>query len=71
VPEQISLMGFDDVEVARLVHPRLSTIAYPLDELARCAARIALNLADGLPAGASQPCFAPTLVIRESVRQFA
>jgi LacI family transcriptional regulator len=69
VPGQISLMGFDDVEIARLVHPRLSTIACPMTELARSAAQLALDLAAGQRAQAIRALFAPTLMIRDSVRQ--
>ncbi len=70
VPEQISLMGFDNVDISSLVHPRLSTIACPIDELAKSAARLALDLASGQQPEQAPLLFPPTLVMRDSVRQF-
>jgi LacI family transcriptional regulator len=42
VPEDLSIVGFDDDVYARLVQPPLSTVAQPSFELGRSAARRAL-----------------------------
>lgn len=68
VPGTLSLIGFDDVEYANLVHPRLTTIRHPIDELARIAARLALCLANGQPLPPPHPMLVPQLMIRDSVR---
>lgn len=67
VPEQISLIGFDDVMVSRYVRPRLTTIRYPIIAMAQQAARLALALATQSPPPATTHLFQPTLVIRHSV----
>ncbi|MGF1769388.1 substrate-binding domain-containing protein, partial [Enterovibrio makurazakiensis] len=45
VPEQVSMMGFDDGLIARYIHPRLTTVRYPIQMMADKAARLALALA--------------------------
>ncbi len=43
MPDQISLIGFDDVLEAQQVHPSLTTVRQPLEEMGRVAARILLK----------------------------
>lgn len=68
VPTQLSLIGFDDVEYADLIHPRLTTVHHPVAALARTAAQLALRLAAGEVLTAPQHLLEPTLVVRDSVR---
>lgn len=67
VPEQVSMIGFDDVHVSRYVRPRLTTVRYPVVAMAQQAARLALALGNGLTPPAVTHLFQPTLVIRHSV----
>ena len=67
VPQEISLMGFDDVLVSRYVRPRLTTIRYPIVTMATQAAELALALADNRPLPDITHLFSPTLVRRHSV----
>ncbi|ELY2931971.1 HTH-type transcriptional regulator GalR [Cronobacter sakazakii] len=67
VPQEISLIGFDDVLVSRYVRPRLTTIRYPIVTMATQAAELALALADNRPAPEITNIFTPTLVRRHSV----
>ena len=43
IPGQLSVAGFDDVELARQVYPRLTTIRQPLRAMAKCAAMALLD----------------------------
>jgi LacI family transcriptional regulator len=66
VPAQLSVAGFDDIALARMVHPALTTVRQPLAEMAQ---RAAAALIEGRCGEASEngPEIVPaTLQIRES-----
>ncbi|MCU5774629.1 HTH-type transcriptional regulator GalR [Erwiniaceae bacterium BAC15a-03b] len=67
VPEEMSLIGFDDVLVSRYVRPRLTTVRYPIVTMAQQAAALALALAHGTALPEVTNMFSPTLVRRHSV----
>ncbi|AIW17964.1 MULTISPECIES: substrate-binding domain-containing protein [Vibrio] len=69
VPQQVSMMGFDDGLIARYVHPRLSTVRYPIQMMADKAARLALSYARQEPADNDTIIFSPTVVRRNSVER--
>jgi LacI family transcriptional regulator len=67
VPEDVSLVGFDDVPIAGLVTPALTTVRQPAREM---GARAANLLLDGLGNGSHYETVAPfpaTVQIRSSV----
>ena len=49
IPEDLSVVGFDDLPVAQWVGPPLTTIRQPLAQMAVAAARLVLRLARGEP----------------------
>lgn len=67
VPHQVSVIGFDDIPIARYTDPQLTTIRYPVVSMARLATEIALQGAAGNVDTAATHCFMPTLVRRHSV----
>ena len=44
IPDDIAIIGFDDIELAAYVKPALTTIRQPIYELGKTAAQILLNL---------------------------
>ncbi len=66
VPEQMSIIGFDDEPAASLVYPALTTIYQPLEEMARIATKMLLQLIDGEALDSSRVEVATSLVIRAS-----
>lgn len=70
VPDQISMLGFDDGLIARYISPRLTTIRYPIAMMAERAARLALNLAKDQQGNEEALMFTPTLVRRNSVEKW-
>lgn len=68
VPEDISLVGFDDMIVAEHTTPKLSTVRVPRTEIGRKAVQLILRQIEGVP-GLPELVFLPTgFVERESVR---
>lgn len=67
VPNDISLVGFDDVLISRYLRPRLTTVRYPVVAMANQAAQLALALAGNQPLPETTHMFSPTLVRRHSV----
>jgi len=43
VPEDVSVVGFDDIQIAAFYNPRLTTVRQPLREMGRIAARVVLE----------------------------
>jgi DNA-binding LacI/PurR family transcriptional regulator len=66
VPEDISVIGFDDIKSAAYVNPRLTTIRQPLLEMGRFAARCLVNRVHRTEDFKEQVAFEPELVVRES-----
>ncbi len=66
IPEDVSVVGFDDLPVAQWVGPPLTTIRQPLFDMAVAAAELVLRMADGEPPAQPRVELATELVIRES-----
>ena len=66
IPEDLSVVGFDDTQVARLVSPQLTTVRQPLREMGSMALKTALRLAAGEKLDSHHVELATQLVIRNS-----
>jgi LacI family transcriptional regulator len=66
VPEDLSVVGFDDSEIASMTSPKLTTMRQPLREMGILALRTALRLAAGERIESAHVELATELVIRES-----
>ncbi|MCC3765908.1 LacI family DNA-binding transcriptional regulator [Glycomyces sp. TRM65418] len=66
VPEDLSLVGFDDTYNAAWTEPPLTTVRQPLRRMGRVAARTLLELADGREPDSHHVQLATDLVVRES-----
>lgn len=66
VPGDVSVVGFDDTEAARLLSPPLTTVRQPLREMGRVALGAALKLAAGSKLDSDHVELATQLVVRSS-----
>jgi len=66
VPEDISVVGFDDIQGASYHNPSLTTIRQPLQQMGIVAARILLQRIRGEATFSDSVQIMPELVIRES-----
>ncbi|MFD0527317.1 substrate-binding domain-containing protein [Kitasatospora arboriphila] len=65
VPEDVAVVGFDDVDCARTAEPALTTVHQPIEQLGRQLVRLVQRLAAGEEAGPA--LVLPTaLVLRDS-----
>ncbi len=67
VPNDISLVGYDDVLLARYLYPPLTTVRQPITEMGRAAAQLALQLLDDASTEEVTHRFEPLLIKRQSV----
>jgi len=66
VPEDLSVVGFDDLPVTRWASPPLTTVRQPLSEMGRTAAQMLGDLVDGGTLRASRIELSTELIVRES-----
>ncbi len=66
VPEDVAVTGYDDLVLADMVEPRLTTVHQPLESLGREAARLVISAIEspGLPR--HEVRLLPELIVRES-----
>jgi DNA-binding LacI/PurR family transcriptional regulator len=71
VPEEISVVGFDDIPEATYFYPPLTTVRQDFDELGQRALRTLIELIDGRPGVARGPRMpvTPELMVRSSAAQ--
>ncbi len=68
VPEDVSVIGFDDLIVARACRPQLTTMHYPVEEMASYATKLAIELStQPEDKGYKTHLFLPELILRDSV----
>lgn len=68
VPDQLSIVGFDDIDIAAFTIPPLTTISQSGAEMGRTAANLLIDMIEDRPAadGAMDVVVTPTLVVRQS-----
>jgi LacI family transcriptional regulator, xylobiose transport system transcriptional regulator len=66
IPEQLSVVGYDDLKAAGWVVPALTTIRVPLAEMAEQATRLLVRLRDEPGFAVSHIDLATSLVVRQS-----
>ena len=65
VPEDISVLGYDNINLTELFYPKISTIEIPINQIAQKALDIILNPEEN-KTGSINP-IKPRLIVRESV----
>ncbi|WP_211257833.1 LacI family DNA-binding transcriptional regulator [Lentzea albidocapillata] len=66
VPEDLSVAGFDDIDLAEATNPGLTTVRQPLQEMGRIAVTQLMRVLDGHQPEALHIELATTLVVRDS-----
>jgi LacI family transcriptional regulator len=66
IPEEVALVGYDNIDAAALVMPALTTLGQPLRAMGSRTIEIALKAMDGEEAGKTVEVFKPELIVRDS-----
>ena len=66
IPQDLSVVGFDDLPVARWVSPPLTTVRQPLADMGRVAAEMLGDLIDGVSLRSQRVELSTDLIVRES-----
>jgi DNA-binding LacI/PurR family transcriptional regulator len=66
VPEDVSVVGFDDSAFMNCTDPPLTTVRQPLEAMGRAAVTLLVNQIEGAPVAAEELLFEPELVVRGS-----
>jgi len=66
IPEDISIVGFDDIELASSITPKLTTIAYPLVKMSKLAIEAVIQSISGSERDYMSSCLFARLIERES-----
>jgi len=69
VPQDLSVIGFDDIELARYCVPALTTVRQPIDTWAAHAVDLLLTVLDGDDSVPDLEVLSPELVVRESCNE--
>ncbi|WP_010290009.1 GntR family transcriptional regulator [Kurthia massiliensis] len=69
VPNDFSLLGFDDASIAALLTPSLTTIRHPQEEMGRQAARKMIQLIEQRQV--DNTIYEPQLIVRQSVKDIS
>ena len=70
VPDELSITGSDDIELASLVEPRLTTVHVPTSEIGRLSAERIVSLIEGRALGETL-ALPTTLTMRESLKDIS
>ncbi|KUM43144.1 LacI family DNA-binding transcriptional regulator [Pseudomonas sp. EpS/L25] len=66
VPAQLSVVGFDDIELSRYLYPALTTIGQSIRDLGEQAAQLLLARREAVGSPSTHDIAVPRLVLRES-----
>jgi DNA-binding LacI/PurR family transcriptional regulator len=68
IPQDVSIAGFDDIDIAAYCHPPLTTVRVPAYEIGRVAVKVILDMARTGNLEAQRYCLDTSLIIRQSCR---
>jgi len=68
IPEDIGIMGFDNIKISQFIEPELTTIAQPIYEMGTESVKLLVKIISGDNVTQKQIFFKPQLVVRGTVK---
>lgn len=66
IPEQVKLVGFDDISISNSIYPKLTTVHQPVDEFGRLAALYITDMINGKDIKSQRQHIPVELIVRET-----
>ncbi len=66
IPDDISIIGFDDIPQASFVYPKLTTVRQPLEQMGQVAVKLLLEQIEDQSRPPQRVVLATQLIIRDS-----
>lgn len=70
IPDDLSIIGFDDIPQASIVYPKLTTVRQPLEEMGRVAVQLLLKRIENRSHSTQGCTLATQLVIRDTCKLY-
>lgn len=69
IPDEVEVVGFDNIELAEVFRPALSTVSKPHYEMAQYLAKQIVHVVEGKKTGLAHMVVEPTLKLRETTKK--
>lgn len=69
IPEEVEIIGFDNIEISQIIEPALSTIAQPAYEMGAKGADVIIKLIEGKKLKTKNVILEPELMLRGTTRR--
>ena len=66
IPEDIKIMGFDNIDICEIFEPELTTIAQPIYDMGKESCRLLIDVINGVSVERKQVYFKTELIIRKT-----
>lgn len=70
IPKDVSIVGYDDQTFSQQIHPRLTTIRQPMEQMGEHAVRLLLQMIQGAAKRQASVLLKPELMVRESSTEY-
>ena len=71
IPEEVSIIGIDDISYSKHWSPKLTTVSVPIEELGQLAAEILINTIENhVSVSTIKKIVEPEIIIRETTKDF-
>ena len=70
VPEDFSIVGYDDIDMGSLIKVKLTTVSQPVQEMGKMAAEILTERMRGSGGSYRRIMLTPRLIVRESTMEY-
>jgi len=64
IPEDISVIGYDNIQMSQFMEPELTTVSQPIYEMGKRSCELLINVINGITFDQKQIYLKPNLIVR-------